>query len=413
LSEFNFLLALPIFSDRHHIRLCNGMRVDLTPTRSATTIATSSGSLLSDWRVGAIVEAVAVRDVSGQLWLRIGNTNFSARVASGASEGPANGEVLQARVLRTSPVLALETLQSQQPESATEVTANALLRYLPKQSSPANLAANLGFIARGQGEDLPEGVRRAATQLWQALPDTQALSDPAELEQALTRSGTFLENTLARGQAPAGDLKGLLLALQNALSSAGARANAASPPMLDNGALPRPDGALASLPATPASLALLDGARDQLNELARQVEGTLARLTTTQIQNTTQSSTPSAVMIELPVRVDDRASMLRLRIEREASQERQEGDSSWTIEAALDLGAQGGLHARISLTGSRLAVQLRADSAFVVEELAARSPELASLLRESGLSIDRIVCLHGMPVSPASKPVHRLLDVRA
>ena len=392
------------------------MRVDLNPTRSAPNVATSAGSLLSEWRVGAIVEAVAVRDVSGQLWLRIGNTTYAARVASGPSEGPANGEVLQARVLRTSPVLALETVEAQDGHSASQVTANALLRYLPRQSSPAALAANLGFLAREQGaQTLPTQVMSAATQLWDALPDTQTLTDPTQLQRALNQSGTFLEAALARAQAPAGDLKALMLALQDALTAAGGRANAAPPNMMDATALPNPQGALANLPATPASMALLDRPADQLNELARQTEGVLARLTTTQIQNATQNGAVAALMMELPVRVDDRATMLRLRIEREAAQQRQaqQADSSWSVEAALDLGALGGLHARISLTGARLGVQLRADSPYVVEQLATRAPELTALLRGSGLMIDRVVCLHGMPATHVGKPAHRLLDVHA
>src|SRR5262245_5757811 len=104
--QLNFPRTLPLNGDEHHVLDDLDMRVELSPTRTATSVATSAGSLLSEWRVGAIVEAVAIRDVSGQLWLRIGNTNHAARVASGPSEGPANGEVLQARVLRTSPVLA-------------------------------------------------------------------------------------------------------------------------------------------------------------------------------------------------------------------------------------------------------------------------------------------------------------------
>ena len=42
-----------------------------------------------------------------------------------------------------------------------------------------------------------------------------------------------------------------------------------------------------------------------------------------------------------------------------------------------------------------------------------RKRELEALLRESGLEIDRIVCLHGMPVGDAGKRAARLLDVRA
>jgi hypothetical protein len=397
------------------ITVALNMRLDLNPIRTATSLGPTAGSLLSNWRVGAIVEAVAIRDITGQLWLRIGNTHYPARVASGPAEGPANGEVLQARVLRTSPVLALETLQTTDANGADDVTSSALLRYAPRQSSPAALAANLAFLARSQGDQaFPAPVQQAIRQLWQALPNAAELTDPEQLQRALEQSGAFLESRLARGQAPTGDLKALLLTLQAALTSAGARASAAQPNSPDGTALPNLQGAMSHLPSAPATLALLDSTTAQLHELARQTEGVLARLTTTQIQNATQSAAMPAVMIELPVRVDDRAAMLRLRIEREASRHGgDEADSIWTVEAALDLGAHGGLHARISLSGTRLSVQLRADSPYVVEQLATRSPELEALLRESGLSIDRIVCLHGMPAAFTGQPMHRLLDVRA
>ena len=89
------------------------MRIDLVDFRSTSPAGSTSPSLLSEWRVGALLQAVAVRDAaSGQLWLDIGGQRHNARLASGNGAGPANGEVLNVRVLRNSPVLALETLSS-------------------------------------------------------------------------------------------------------------------------------------------------------------------------------------------------------------------------------------------------------------------------------------------------------------
>ena len=79
----------------------------------------------------------------------------------------------------------------------------------------------------------------------------------------------------------------------------------------------------------------------------------------------------------------------------------------------MDLGTVGALHARVGLQGHRISVQLRAESAIVVDTLAARAPELESMLRESGLEIDRVVCLHGMPAGDAGARTTRLLDLRA
>lgn len=406
------------------------MRLDLQTIRSTGTTDLSR-SLLVEWRVGAILQAVAVRDPrSGELWLNMGNQHFPARLASGDGRGPADGEVLTLRVLRNSPVLALETVN--RPENAAgamggddPVTADALRRHVPRQASPAPLVSNLGWIARGNNgaAALPAPVTQAANRLWQALPDTETLTDPKGLQNAIARSGTFLEAALAgnaadprpTGTAVVTDLKALMLDLSKVLRDHGARASAA---MADSSPGPAPvpgaRGPLASLPAAPATLAVLDTPNQQMNELARQTDGALSRLTTVQITNTGQDPAVQSMLVELPVRHEDRASMVRLRIEREST--RRNGFATadaWTVEAAMDLGAAGALHARVTLHGHRIGVQLRAESPGVVETLSLRSAELESMLREAGLEVDRVVCLHGMPAGDAGARLTRLLDVRA
>src|SRR5687767_8268163 len=122
------------------------MRVDLVSFNG--TGAGTAPSLLAEWRIGAILEAIAVRDGrSGQLSLDIGGQRYPARLASGDLTGPQNGERLQLRVLRSSPVLALETVETQPAEVANEaqIIADALRRYVPRQESPALLLANLAW----------------------------------------------------------------------------------------------------------------------------------------------------------------------------------------------------------------------------------------------------------------------------
>lgn len=402
------------------------MRLDLVNLRPAGLTA-AAPSLLPEWRVGAVLEAIAVRDVrSGQLWLDIGGQRHPARVASGGHEGPEHGEKLQVRVLRNSPVLALETLAAAKPAPGPDaaVVADALRRYVPRQESPALALANLAWLAqdkdagRRDASALPRAVVQAATQLWQALPSAQSLSQPAALETAIQRSGAFLESTLAAGAAAdrddvAADLKGLLLTLNKALRDAGARPDAArtehAPPPT-----PLARGPLTALSSAPATFAVIDGAEQQLNELARQTEGALARITTTQLANSgAPDATAQPLLVELPVRHDDRASILRLRIERDGSGTNSGRSDAWTVEAAMDLGAPGALHARVTLTGRRIGVQLRAETPALVDALAARAPELEAVLRESGLEVDRVVCLHGLPAGDVGARGARLLDVRA
>ena len=120
------------------------------------------------------------------------------------------------------------------------------------------------------------------------------------------------------------------------------------------------------------------------------------------------------MLIDLPVRHEDRAAVLRLRIERDGSRRRDgDGTDSWTVEAAVDLGAVGALHAKVTLVGKRIGVQLRAESPAIVAALSQRADELEAMLAESGLEVDRVVCLHGMPAGDAGVRPARLLDVRA
>ena len=397
------------------------MRVDLVNLLGSGN--SPSPSLLAEWRVGAILEAVAVRDPRGQLWLDIAGQRHPARVASGEVAGPQDGERLQVRVLRNSPVLALETVSTRPTESSAEgaVIADALRKFVPRQQNPALLVANLAWIAQRKSgvETLPRSVVQAAAHLWHALPEAEALGDPKALEAAIAKSGVFLEANLAAHRGPpdprvASDLKTLMLTLQRALQASGAKPSSTHSDAAGHAPVPTSRGPLTTLPAAPATLAVLEEPTQQLNELSRQADGAIARLTTVQISNSAPDPAVQSMLIDLPVRHEDRAAMLRLKIERDGSSRRDaSGAESWTVEAAVDLGAIGALHAKVTLIGKRIGVQLRAESPAVVAALAQRADELETMLAESGLEVDRVVCLHGMPVGDAGVRPARLLDVRA
>jgi hypothetical protein len=396
------------------------MRVDLVSLPAGS--AGASARLLSEWRVGAILQAIAVRDAkSGELALDIGGQRHPARLASGEAGGPRSGERLQLRVLRNSPVLALETLSAQSTtQSDTDVVAEALRRYVPRQESPALMLANLAWIAQGKSgaEMLPRAVVQAAAHLWHALPQVDALGDPAALKTALARSGVFLEANLAQDPASAtapiaSDLKTLMLALSRSLQTHGAKPAASHTDPAVHSPVPTAQGPLTALPAAPATLAVLDDPLQQLNELSRQTDGALARLTTVQLSNSAPDPIVQSMLIDLPVRHEDRAAVLRFRIERDGSRRRSGESDAWTVEAAVDLGTIGALHARVTLIDKRIGVQLRAESPVVVEALSRHALELEALLSEAGLEVDRVVCLHGMPAGDVGVRAARLLDVRA
>lgn len=399
------------------------MRVVEIVTPPASSYAGTSSPSLAEWRVGAILQATAIRDAATrQLWLQIGDTRHPARIASGDERGPAHGEQLQLRVLRNSPVLALETLARSHAMSQDTAISEALRRHLPRQASPALLLANLAWIAQGKsGTDaLPRAVTQAAMNLWQVFATPHSLRQPDGLQEAMMRSGAFLEANLAASQSGNGaalartDLKALMLMLSRLLREHGARPAAARADAEVHAPVPTAPGPLTTLLNSPATFALADTPMQQLHELARQTEGALARLTTLQIANSTQEGGTQTLLLEVPFRDEDRASMLRLRVQRDASGHHADAaDSAWSIEAALDLGTAGPLHARITLRGQRVGVQLRAASATFVDTLAAHTTQLEAMLREAGLEIDRVVCLHGMPAAEQGARHARLLDIRA
>ena len=393
------------------------MRLDVPSLRPASVTGTAP-TLLAQWRVGTVLQAVTVVDASGRLFLDIGDSRFSARLASREMNMPRNGERLQLRVLRDSPVLAFETVPQPSIEEAANPTLEALRRYVPRQNSAAPLAANLAFVVKGPRSNLPSAVTQAAALVWEAMPDAETLEDPQGLRQAIVDSGAFLEAKLAdaptrsTGESIANDLKALLLQFGRVLKEQGARAAAAPPATTPAAPVPTANGALRTLPGAAPTLMTLGPPEQQLHELAHQTEGAIARLTTLQLANSAPDPMAQALLVELPVRREDEVHMLRLRIEHEDPSRRGGGSrSSWTVEAALDLGEAGGLHARVHLQDQRIDVQLRAASAEVVNALTARRGELEAILREAGLDVQRVTCLHGLPVADPDNRPPRLLDL--
>ncbi len=388
------------------------MRIDLlTANDPRTTVAMP---LRSMWRVGAILEAVAVRDVtSGQLWLQLDNQRLPARLASGHTTGPLDGEHLKLRVLRDTPVLALESIEE---GNSDHVTEDALRKFLPRQTSPTPLLANLGWLARNeqQLQTLPRNVQAALANLWQALPDTATLQDPEQLNAALLYSGTFLESLLGKQNLPvsktiAQDFKARLLALMEQLRGLGGISSNHQPP----GIMPNLHAPLIAMATGPASLAVLDEPAQQLAELKQQIAGLLARINTNQLLNAEAAQNGQlSWLIELPVKHDDQTQLLRFKFEREP-RPHGSGDSAWTVEVAMDMGEQGPLHVQVSLIGKRINVQMRAESPTLVNALNQQLQSLQQGLSAAGLETDRLICLHGHPVDSTGSRLTRLLDLHA
>lgn len=394
------------------------MRIDIAPSNSLGLLGRAPGSI-PEWRVGSVVEAVAVRDAtSGQLWLDIGHQRVPARLSSGDPAGPGAGEVLKLRVLRNSPVIAFETLEPA-TEPTPEVASESLRRVLPRQASPAALLANAGWIAARESSNplLPTRLLLALAALWKGLPTRGQLSSPEGLEAAIRQSGLFLESQLANATSLARvddvatrDLKALLLSVRSQAAeqpgqhlATGAFAAAGAP-------LPMLRGALAPLAHIAPSLASIAAPAEQVDELLRQTDGALARLTATQLINA--SAQGLAYLVEVPVRYDNEARMLRFRFERPPEQPGGHAQG-WSIEAVLTLSRGEAVHARVSFQLGRVAVHLRSDSVAMVERLRQSRDALMGTLLAAGLDVEQIVCLHGLPAADPGQSRSQLVDTHA
>ena len=389
------------------------MRIETLGSTTTSRPAALSQQLV-EWRVGAVLDATMSRDASGQWLLNAGDAQLPVRLVSQDGATPTDGEQLKLRVLRNSPVIALETLESSAPSDT--VATDALRKYLPRQLPPSLLMSNLSWLARDaqRSESFDSPVTSALRSLWRALPTSADLTDADRLAATIARSGVQLETNL--GNHPAyqpmagrGDLKALMLNLKQVLNDDILRSATPAADAGAAGAAPMSDDTLKALPSAPATLSVIDAPDRQVAELARQTEGALARLTSLQAH----AAAGAPLIVEIPVRYEDRTDFVRMKFERESSGRDGHADAAFSVEVALDLGIAGELFARVTLARERVSVQLRAESPILVETLQRHTRQLADALSEAGIAVENIVCSHGRPAAHSERRSAALLDVRA
>jgi hypothetical protein len=268
------------------------------------------------------------------------------------------------------------------------------------------------------GPALPPRLRLALSALWEGVPSTGQLASAQGLEAAIRQSGLFLESQLAQNLPPAmlaklplQDLKALLLSVRSlAAEQSALRPGAVALPATAAAPLPMLRGAFPPLVDSAPSLPSIAGSADRVDELLQQADGALARLTATQLINL--SAQGLAYLIEIPVRQGNDARMLRFRFEQQA--ERPSGQQAgWSVEAVLTLRHGEAVHVRVAFQTGRIAVQLRSDSAAVVERLKMSREALTGALLAAGLDVEQVVCLHGLPAADPGHSRARLVDTRA
>ncbi len=377
------------------------LKIEPLPSRptGAATVGSPTGPNLP---VGSLLTVEAVRDsTSTQLLLMLAGRKFVLKPGGAAGEVQP-GDKLTVRVTRNEPEIEL-TLVSR----ADEVAA-ALRRELPQQASPLRLLANLMFLAARPSAPadagsppapplarLPAEAAQAVESTLRALPEARQLATPEGFEKALLASGVRLERLLATpardlAALVAGDWKGALLKLKDALAKSGALRVAASPERSDS-PLPMRYGDLNAMSPERPTLTPSLPPEAALGQLAQQVQESIARVTCNQLASLDprqQAAFP--LLLEIPYRDGDDPGLLRVRVDREARAA--SASAVWSIEFALDLGREGPLRGRVTLAEGRVSVSLQPEQSSLARAIDARFDELRATLAEAGLPVGRLSC---------------------
>jgi hypothetical protein len=386
----------------------------------------------------AVLSAAATRPAAAGAAVPASGSNQPATPAATPAArpaGPAASVASQGLSPRPAPVAATAASPLADPPAAPQAAspraqAGPLLGpALAGQDSLAPLLANMRALSAGTvALALPRPVLTLIERvLGQALPiDHRPLTAPM-LKAAVQGSGLFLEARQAEGRAPPpqGDLKANLQILRDSLAPL---AQALSPPEtalpartgrpLPADLLPLPTGEPAAKPPPPrrdgplvppplaeASLGGGDTPLNVVRTLLEQTESALDRITLSQYASLpaegprAEAPQPQRWLTELPLALQQGATMLPLQIEKEPP--RREVDAAagplWRVRFALDVEPLGPLQGVVTLQGRSVGITLWAEREDTSRVLRGAAPGLEAALAEARFE-NRAIDIHtGQP----------------
>jgi len=363
-----------------------------TSLAALTWAGAASGSAAESWRIGTVLSARPLGiNQDGLMVLQIGALAVEAEAPRGQLPSQ-----FQVRVLTLGAQPMLEVIAPQTPEPAIQV---ALRERLPQQNGYAPLLATLDALAQRPAlRQLPAYLRPALALLEHGVRTPTEITRPEGLEEAVNRSGLFLESQLAQSQVDmAGlsqeDWKGALLRLASLLDDylparrASVGSNETAPPLQQRGPQVQPRVIL------PQALLLSDDVDALLGRLHGEVHAAIARVEVAQLEATTVA----AWMIEIPLQGEGGRDILQIQLQQQGADA--EGGAGWTMGFALDLPALGPIQGELQLRHLRLSVRLWAERASTVHRLELQFGALRQQLASSGLVLDQLSCQQGLPQS--------------
>ena len=355
----------------------------------------------------------------------------AAPSAGGPASAPVQGLTARPEAAAPSPV----TSPLADPPAPTQVAspraqAGPLLGpALARQDSLAPLLANMRALSEGTvALALPRPLLTLIERvLGQALPIDRRPVTTQALKAATQGSGLFLEARQAQGRPspPQGDLKAGLQTLRDSLAplvealsppeaarpAATSRATAADLlplPTTDTGAKPPPprrDGPLVPQPVAEASLGAGDEPFTVVRTLLEQTDAALDRITLSQYASLpaegprAEASQTQRWLTELPLALQQGATMLPLQIEREPPRRETEAAAGplWRVRFALDVEPLGPLQGVVTLQGRSVGITLWAEREDTSRVLRGAAPGLEAALAESRFE-NRAIDIHtGQP----------------
>ena len=398
--------------------------------RSATVQAPLSVKHLAGQRPGQQLQALIVgHPRAGVVTLNINATLIDARTALKFTPGQAvkfqvtkAGEVTELRLVTPAP-------------RTPAVLAVALRHVLPQLTEQSALFQSLTrFTAAGLGNEAKQAQALSRHILHQA-PTPRTVTDATQLRAAMLNSGGFLEARMKSadpgGRALTGDLKANLLALRELVgplrnARAGvspAPAQAATPRTLPSSTFsPSPSPSLPDSSPAPGRMRGNPSAshdapitRNVVEQLGKQVEGSVAKIVHAQLRSAAALETFNPVVhVSLPIHNAQRTDILELRIERDARQSDDSTPPSWRVHLKIELRDHGPVEAQLAFGGDSLSAVLWAERERTGRAITAGLDSLSGALDAAGVKLKSLHCVSG-PVSPW--PAHlgcdNLLEVHA
>ena len=350
------------------------LQLTLTPARVDQR---NFGLMLSNWRVGQVINALVVdRMPSGGMLLSAGGREFVTPMDLPVQPG----NRLQLEVQKIAPQLVLKAFLPDATAGSGKTQSAPLSNPLVSADTRvANTATLLSTIAaspplRAFISQSPALTALFASLTGQALPSS--LLSSGSLAQAVAQSGLLTEANLAAGRdaRAKGSAKTQLTQIQRMLGE-----------------------------TTTASLQ--PESRGSLSSLSELTNAALANLGQQQLTSIPQDGGSQRWVFSLPLELSAGFTDLSMTVERDASgAQGSSEDQEWRVQLQLELPSAGPIKAVVTMKGSDISIVLQSQSASVREVLEQTFSDLRNRLIISDFRVKRLVAEPVMVSPPPLDP---------